>query len=264
MSSKSNYCERRILVVDDEEFMRSLVKRVLMQMGVAHILSAEDGSSAVRTMAAETLPVDCILCDFNMEPVNGLQLLKAIRSGKAKGIPRDQKFIMLTGHADKDIISIALKLGVNGYVVKPVPADKLSLALDRAFDSTTTLASEQDYMAVSLGDAEKVRVDDKARSSPSVMWNLKRTQDNGLEEKLKAIREAGKSNSADAGLTFKNVSTCWVKDLEADMILAEDVQANGVILITAGTEMTDNLVEKLKAIVEDSDSVPYVKIGEIA
>ena len=228
MSNTPDFTKRRILIVDDEEFMRSLVKRVLNQLGVSKVLSASDGSSAVRVLAAEALPVDCILCDFNMEPVNGLQLLKAIRTGKAKSIPTTQKFIMLTGHADQDIIKIAMQLGVDGYVVKPVPADKLASALERALEKHPTLASEEQYMAVSLGDAEKVQTEDKGRSLASVVWDRQKTNDQGLEEKLKAIRAAGNSEEADPGLTFKNVRTCWVKDIEPGMMLAEGVEVDGV------------------------------------
>lgn len=264
MSAKPDYSERRILIVDDEEFMRSLVTRVLKQLNVSKILSASDGASAVRTLASEGVPVDCILCDFNMEPINGLQLLKAIRTGKANTIPRDQKFIMLTGHADKDIVGIALQLGVNGYVVKPVPSDKLAAALEHAFNTPISLASVEQYKAVSLGEAEKVPPKEKARSLASVVWDRKKINDAGLEAKLNAIRSAGSATGKQEDLTFINVSTCWVKDMKADMMLAEDIEIEGVLLVAAGTVLNENLITKLKEIVAGVDSMPFVKIGELA
>ena len=71
-----------------EEFMRTLVVRMLKQFNGKDILTASDGASAVQALAKQVKPVDCIICDFNMDPVNGLMLLKAIRSGKASSCLR--------------------------------------------------------------------------------------------------------------------------------------------------------------------------------
>ncbi len=154
MKDLPDYSDRRFLVVDDEEFMRTVVMQVLRQLSVENIVTAADGSSALTKASVENRPFDCVVCDFNMKPVNGLMLLKAIRLGKAQAFPREQAFIMLTGHGETEIVKIAAQLDVNGYLVKPVSTEKLVSVLERVFTKEITPKSPEDYSKVSLGGAE--------------------------------------------------------------------------------------------------------------
>lgn len=155
MGDLPDYSDKRFLVVDDEEFMRNVIVQILRQLSVVDVSQAFDGSTAVGRAKADGKPYDCIICDFNMKPINGLMFLKAIRTGKLPIIPRKQTFIMLTGHGETEIVKIASKLDVSGYLVKPVPTDKLVVTLKRAFETEIAPKNTDAYNQVSLGPAEE-------------------------------------------------------------------------------------------------------------
>jgi two-component system chemotaxis response regulator CheY len=104
----------RVLIVDDQQTMRSLIRTGLQQLGFKDFSEAGDGEDGLRSVLAR--PPQLIISDFNMPKLDGLALLRAIRSH-----PPISKiaFIMLTGRADRDLVQRAVQYGVNNYLVKP-------------------------------------------------------------------------------------------------------------------------------------------------
>lgn len=116
------------LVVDDQQTMRSLVRTGLQQLGVRTIYEAPDGEEGLRQML--TRPINLVISDYNMPKLDGLGLLRAIRSH-----PPIQKtaFIMLTGRADKELVQRAVQFGVNNYLVKPFTVGTLKEKIEAIF-----------------------------------------------------------------------------------------------------------------------------------
>jgi two-component system chemotaxis response regulator CheY len=110
----------KVLVVDDQLTMREVAKMALKQLGIAHVLTAENGRAALEVVT--TQPINLVLSDFNMPELDGLGLLRAIRSHPAV---RKLPFILLTGRGDSELVTRAAQAGVNNYVVKPFSADIL-------------------------------------------------------------------------------------------------------------------------------------------
>lgn len=108
----------RLLVVDDSLTMRKLILNCLAELGDAQIDQAEDGLQCV-AMAAKNA-YDCILLDWNMPKMLGIDALKAIRSSGNK-VP----VMMVTTEAQKSSILEAIREGANNYVCKPF--DKATL-----------------------------------------------------------------------------------------------------------------------------------------
>lgn len=104
----------KVMIVDDQQTMRSLVRNGLREIGVTDMREAVDGEDALRQLLS--MPVNLVISDFNMPKLDGLGLLRAIRSA-----PQLQStgFIMLTGRADGDLVKRAVQFGVNNYLVKP-------------------------------------------------------------------------------------------------------------------------------------------------
>src|SRR4029453_4172475 len=102
------------LVVDDQQTIRSLVRSGLQELGVRNLHEAPAGEEGLRQMLAR--PFQLVISDYNMPKLDGLGLLRAVRSH-----PPISKtaFIMLTGRADKDLVQRAVQFGVNNYLVKP-------------------------------------------------------------------------------------------------------------------------------------------------
>ena len=122
----------RVMVVDDQMTMRSLVRTGLQQLGFTDIVEAPDGEEALRQILAR--PVHLVISDFNMPRLDGMGLLRALRS---HGPTAKTAFIMLTGRADKELVQKAVQLGVNNYLVKPFTVQTLKEKIEAVFGKLT-------------------------------------------------------------------------------------------------------------------------------
>ena len=111
-----------ILVVDDERFMRSTIKAVLRAVGRFVVTEADDGGAALDEVARSK--PDVVLCDITMPRMGGLRFVELLREHPEAGI-RSTPVIMLTGHAEQTMVIKAVKLQINGYLVKPVSPKQL-------------------------------------------------------------------------------------------------------------------------------------------
>jgi two-component system chemotaxis response regulator CheY len=120
------------LVVDDQQTIRSLVRSGLQELGVRNMHEAPDGEEGLRQML--TRPYQLVISDYNMPKLDGLGLLRAVRSH-----PPISKtaFIMLTGRADKDLVQRAVQFGVNNYLVKPFTVATLREKIEAVFGALT-------------------------------------------------------------------------------------------------------------------------------
>lgn len=119
-----------VLVVDDFATMRRIVNNLIREAGFGAVTEAEDGVEALRKL--ENGDFKFIVSDWNMPNMNGLELLKAVRSApNLKHLP----FLLITAEARKDNIIDAAHAGADGYIVKPFTAtilsDKMTAILKR-------------------------------------------------------------------------------------------------------------------------------------
>lgn len=106
-----------VLIVDDQQTIRSLARMHLEMLGVGGILEACDGEEALKLLLApRRMPINLIISDQNMPKLSGLSLLRAVRAHQPTA---NVAFIMLTGSADKELVMSAKQHGVNNYLVKP-------------------------------------------------------------------------------------------------------------------------------------------------
>ena len=122
----------KVLLVDDQLSMRALARTALQQIGITNIDDASDGEEAFRALVQK--PVHLVISDFNMPKLDGLGLLRAIRSHEPI---RGVAFIMLTGRADKELVQRAMQFGVNNYIVKPFTAAQLKEKIEEVFGALT-------------------------------------------------------------------------------------------------------------------------------
>jgi two-component system chemotaxis response regulator CheY len=112
----------RVLVVDDNPFMRNLVRGMLANIGVKKIFEAGDGIAALEMI--RTVIPDVVVLDWEMPLLNGPELVRIVRSPGAFPMP-DLPIIMLTAHGERWRILESAKLGVNEFLCKPVSAKAL-------------------------------------------------------------------------------------------------------------------------------------------
>jgi DNA-binding response OmpR family regulator len=112
----------KFLIVDDNKHMRSLVRTILMALGAKSMKEAIDGADAL--MELQSFDADIVICDWNMSPLDGIDLVKLIRTGNDSANPY-VSIIMLTGHTEKSRVIEARDAGVNEFLAKPISAKKL-------------------------------------------------------------------------------------------------------------------------------------------
>ncbi len=118
----------RILIVDDFSTMRRIIKNILKQLGYENVEEAENGADAYEKLDAEKF--DFIITDWNMPVMDGLGLLKKVRSDPAI---KDMPVLMVTAEAEKDKVVTAIQAGINNYIVKPFTAEVLKEKMDKIF-----------------------------------------------------------------------------------------------------------------------------------
>ena len=138
---------KKILVIDDEEWLREMVQLALRQRGY-EVIEAENGSVGIEK-AREELP-DLVLCDVNMEKVDGYLTLSSLRGEAATAaIP----FILMTGLADNAGMRHGMELGADDYLPKPFTLDALYAAVEARLKKAQTVREEAERKLASLRDS---------------------------------------------------------------------------------------------------------------
>lgn len=119
----------KILIVDDFSTMRRIIKNLLRDLGFNNTTEADDGSTALPMLQNGNF--DFLITDWNMPGMQGIDLLKAVRSdSKLSKLP----VLLVTAEAKKEQIVEAAQAGVNGYIVKPFTAATLKEKIEKIFE----------------------------------------------------------------------------------------------------------------------------------
>jgi two-component system, chemotaxis family, chemotaxis protein CheY len=113
----------RILIVDDAEFLRMRISKMLLAEGY-EVLEAENGLQAVEKYKAEK--PDAVLMDITMPEMDGLTALKEIKAFDAKA-----KIVMLTALGQESVVLEAIKSGARDFVVKPFERERVMSAITK-------------------------------------------------------------------------------------------------------------------------------------
>ncbi len=130
-----------VVVVDDNQYMRKMVRNLLVNCGIKEIYEAADGIAALDMI--RTVAPDVVILDWEMPLLNGPELVRIVRSPGVFPMP-DVPIIMLSGYGERWRVVEAVKLGVNEYLVKPVSAKAI-------YDRLVSIFA-QPRPAVQLGD----------------------------------------------------------------------------------------------------------------
>jgi DNA-binding NarL/FixJ family response regulator len=123
----------RLILVDDHKMLREGLRRSLEELGFAVIAEAGDGEEGVRLAAA--MRPDVMLMDVSMPEMDGVEATRQIVERNPNA-----KVVMLTMHADRDVVDRALKAGAVGYLTKDCSMDEVAEAVRMAANGETAMS----------------------------------------------------------------------------------------------------------------------------
>ena len=141
-----------VLVVDDYGAMINVIRGQLQLLGFIDVDEANSGAEALTKLCARRYGL--IFSDWHMEPITGLDLLRAVRGDAGL---KHTPFIMVTGESRSENVIAAKKAGVNGYIVKPFTPQMLKAKIESVFATR----------AAPLPDRHGIRLPQSPRSGDS-------------------------------------------------------------------------------------------------
>jgi two-component system, chemotaxis family, chemotaxis protein CheY len=112
--------EYNVLIVEDSPMMRQLLVFALSRVKNLRVTEADDGVDGLRKLAGAKF--DMILTDINMPIMDGLKLVKRVRTDPAH---RDTPIIIITTEGSDEDRQRAMQLGANAYITKPIQAPQV-------------------------------------------------------------------------------------------------------------------------------------------
>lgn len=116
----------RVLVVDDNDHMRRLLRGILESLGIKQVHDVENGMIALNDSRVN-LP-DIIITDMMMTPIDGLEFSRMLRDDPTHPAT-DVPVVMITGYAEKQLVEEARDAGVTEFLAKPVTVDGVAARL---------------------------------------------------------------------------------------------------------------------------------------
>jgi two-component system, chemotaxis family, chemotaxis protein CheY len=131
-----------VLVVDDNQPMRQLLKAMLRSFGISSLFEAGTVERGYQIFQQEE--IDFVLTDIKMEPVGGLELLAMIRNQQKSRDPY-VPVIIITGFAQPDYVQQALDGGMHEFMVKPITAENLRKRMTSILESPRAFVHGEEY-----------------------------------------------------------------------------------------------------------------------
>lgn len=132
----------KILLVDDNHYMRVLLAEILRAIGVKDIHEANDGAEGLQMMRDNS--IDVVMTDLSMQPLDGIDFVRLLRNSPDS--PNQlAPVIMITGHSTYARVNEARDAGVNEFLVKPLTARGVIERLHQVVDNPRPYVRSEDY-----------------------------------------------------------------------------------------------------------------------
>lgn len=123
----------RLLLADDHRMLREGLRRSLEEMGFTVVAEARNGTEALDLVSSAQPNI--VLMDVTMPGLDGVEATRQIKAGHP-----EVRIVVLTMHADQDILTDAIRAGANGYLVKDCSTDEIAMAIDAVAVGETALS----------------------------------------------------------------------------------------------------------------------------
>jgi DNA-binding NarL/FixJ family response regulator len=125
----------RLLLADDHRMLREGLRRSMTEEGFEVVGEASDGLEAVKL--SEELTPDVILMDVTMPEMDGVEAARRVHDAQP-----EVRIVMLTMHADTDVVASAIRAGASGYLVKDCSTEEIATAVRMAVSGDTALSPQ--------------------------------------------------------------------------------------------------------------------------
>lgn len=142
----------KILLVDDNQYMRLLLAEILRAVGVQSIFEAADGAEGLKVM--RNFPIDVVMTDLSMQPMDGVEFVRLLRLSPESPNPM-APVVMITGHSTMTRVNEARDVGVNEFLTKPLTARGVIERLHQAIEHQRPFVRSGTY----FGPDRRRRVD---------------------------------------------------------------------------------------------------------
>ncbi len=277
--------EYKYMIIDDVRSTRIATQGILTSVDVKDIWHAENGHEALSMLQMKAQDVNCIISDFNMPIMHGLQMVKHIRSSH-ENIQRDIPILMLTGYGDQNLLGVAMALDVNAFLVKPTKRPYFLNRLQKmlqiqesgerwikpvesymCIDSNFMVESilEKSQVDIKLSTAKADKEEDrisKAIKEQQQRHRIKSALQSGIhniEEDVPIVAQEPsptKSNESSA-----NQKSCHLDSVPRNSILAKDLLGrNERKLLSASSKLTKGMIDRLKDLRDLGEPVDQIWI----
>lgn len=142
----------KCLIVDDHDMIRETIAIMVKSLGFDEAITAIDGADAISKLYHERPSI--IITDLQMDPVDGLEMLRLIRSGRY-GLPHDIPIIILTANAAEQVIAQCIAFDVDAFLVKPVNRKALESRINQLTQQCKPKKTVEHYFAMYQQDPAK-------------------------------------------------------------------------------------------------------------
>ena len=149
----------RVLIVDDHAFTRVLIREVLQNLGCSadNVLEAEDGSAALTLL--KDRDVHLIICDWQMEPMDGLTFIRTLRDPQKSKDPFTP-VILCSAYTERELIERARDIGVTEVMAKPITVKAIEEKVTAVIETPRPFVDASNY----FGPDRRRRDDDESVS----------------------------------------------------------------------------------------------------
>jgi DNA-binding NtrC family response regulator len=127
-----------ILVIDDAQFIRTMLKSGLEKVGL-QVVEAASGIEGERILATRGSSIDLVICDISMPEQDGIETLKNIKASYPN-LP----VVMLTAHSDRSSVVQCAQAGISGFLAKPFDIKRVRAKVFEVLQIQSTLEAEDD------------------------------------------------------------------------------------------------------------------------
>jgi CheY-like chemotaxis protein len=220
------------LIVDDKPMSREMVHTALISRA-RNVRQTMSVDKAIEILTQPGSDIDCIVADWDMLPVGGLELLRMIRCRTLPNVDPRMNFVIFTSRAEEAAVKCAVELDVNGFAAAPLSLDKLARTIGAAVTRKWNLQDVGHYASVPCVVPPPASPEPIISRTPLTMAGASGSS------AFRHVKPQGRRSAS--------VRMCGLNDIEPGSILARDIRdIHGALLLRTGTALDPMIISRLR------------------